>query len=269
MLVIITGKPGMGKTLTLTDYARQCFKEDNPPLKVWFTEKILRKKWTYVNKIYSDYPIILKYPSKKHRNDLNFNVYDESNNIVQTNVISSLQGRIFDLTLDNKFPTGSKFFFDEIQAKYDSMDYKEFPDSIAHFCQAHRHFDSDIFISSQSQSRIIKRLVVLAEEYQDIRSFRKIFGFAIVHIRKTWDMSANLENGLYNDNISDVEYVRRIFRIKKVGKMYDSKYLRFLQQDSKPYKSKMYNSLQLSRNQLLTNFFPTDEEKERIKKLPY
>ena len=112
MLIIITGKPGTGKTLTLTDYARQCFKEDNPPLKVWFTEKILRKKWNYVNHIYSDYPIILKYPSKKHRNSLNFNVLDESGNIIQCNAISSLQGRIFDLTLDNKFPTGQFEQFD-------------------------------------------------------------------------------------------------------------------------------------------------------------
>ena len=269
MLIILTGKPGTGKTLTMTDYARRYFKEDNPPLKVWFNEKIRRKKWVYKVRIYSDFPILFKAPRKKGKKASNFLVYDEVGNIIPVNYISSLQCRIFDLTLDNKFVDGAKFFFDEIQAKYDSMEYKDFPDSIAHYCQAHRHFDNDIYISSQSQSRIIKRLVVLAEEYQDIRSFRKILGFGIVHIRKTWDMSANLENGMYNDSLSDVEYTRKIFRIKKVGRMYDSKYLRFLQEDSKPYKSKMYNSLQLSKNQLLNSFFPTEEEKKRIKEMRY
>lgn len=82
-------------------------------------------------------------------------------------------------------------------------------------------------------------------------------------------MSANLENGMYNDSLSDVEYSRRIFRIKRVGRMYDSKYLRFLQEDSKPYKSRFYNSLQLSKSQLLDSFFPTEEEKNRIKNLRY
>ena len=213
MLIILTGKPGTGKTLTMTDYARRYFKEDNPPLKVWFTEKILRKKWVYKVRLYSDFPIVFKLSSKKAKKPSYFLVYDENNNIIPVPYVSSLQCRIFDLTLDNKFIEGAKFFFDEIQAKYDSMEYKDFPDSIAHYCQAHRHFDNDIYISSQSQSRIIKRLVVLAEEYQDIRSFRKLFGFAIVHIRRSWDMSANLENGMYNDSLSDVEYSRRILNI--------------------------------------------------------
>ena len=269
MLIIITGKPGTGKTLTMTDYAREYFKEDNPPLKVWFTEKILRKKWNYKVRIYSDFPILFKAPRKRHKKPSYFNVIDDSGVVTQVPYISSLQCRIFDLILDNKFQQGAKFFFDEIQAKYDSMEYKDFPDAIAHYCQAHRHFDNDIYISSQSQSRIIKRLVVLAEEYQDIRSFKKILGFGVVHIRRSWDMSANLENGLYNDNLQDIEYSRKIFRIKKVGKMYDSKYLRFLQEDSIPYKSKMYNSLQLSKQQLLNSFFPTEEEKKKIKELRY
>lgn len=253
----------------MTDYARKYFKEDNPPLKVWFTEKILRKKWVYKVRIYSDFPILFKQPRLKRKKPVIYDVYDENGDIIHLPCITALECRIFDLTLNNKFIDGAKFFFDEIQAKYDSMEYKDFPDAIAHYCQAHRHFDNDIYISSQSQSRIIKRLVVLAEEYQDIRSFRKLFGFGIVHIRRTWDMSANLENGMYNDSLTDVEYYRRIFRIKKVGKMYDSKYLRFLQQDSIPYKSRFYTSLQLSKQQLLNSFFPSDEEKERIKNMRY
>ena len=48
----------------------------------------------------------------------------------------------FDLTLNNKFKEGADFYIDEIQQKYDSMEYKDFPDSIAHYFQCHRHFDN-------------------------------------------------------------------------------------------------------------------------------
>ena len=112
MLIILTGKPGTGKTLTMTDYARRYFKEDNPPLKVWFTEKILRKKWVYKVRLYSDFPIVFKLPSKKAKKPSNFLVYDENNDIIQVPYISSLQCRIFDLTLDNKFIEGAKFFLE-------------------------------------------------------------------------------------------------------------------------------------------------------------
>lgn len=265
MLITLTGKPGTGKTLTMTSIAYKEFKNDNPPLKVWFTEKVKRKKWIYTIRQYSDYPIVFKRP-KKNKTYL---IYDENNEVHEVSHICSLKCRIFDLILDNKFIDGAKFYFDEIQAKYDSMEYKDFPDSIAHYCQAHRHFDNDIYVSSQSQSRIIKRILVLSEEYRDIQSFRKILGFGIVTIRRTWDMSASLENGTYNDKIADVDYFRKFFRLKKVGNMYDSKYLRYLQQDSKPYKSIMYNSLQLNKNDLLNSFFPSEIEKEHLKNMRY
>ena len=173
MLIILTGKPGTGKTLTMTSIAYKCFKEDNPPFRVWFREKILRKKWIYTIKEYSDFPIVFKRPKK---NKVYFYYY-ENGDIQSSQHLCSFKTRIFDLILDNKFIIGSTIFIDEVQAKYDSMEYKDFPDSIAHFCQAHRHFDMDIYISSQSQSRIIKRLLVLGEEYQDIQNFSKILKF--------------------------------------------------------------------------------------------
>ena len=265
MLVILTGKPGMGKTLTLTSIAYSNFKSKNPPLKVWFTEHILRKRWVYDLSEYSDFPIVFKRPKKGRI----FYYYDNNGDVVQSDCICSLKCRIFDLVLANKFRPNANFYFDEIQAKYDSMEYKDFPDAIAHYCQAHRHFDNNIYVSSQSQSRIIKRILVLAEEYWDIQSFRHFLGLGICSIRRSWEMSASLENGMINDEIADVDYFKKLFRIKKIGKMYDSKYLRFLQQDSKPYTSSMYNSLQLSKNDLLTSFFPTNEEKDRIKHLRY
>lgn len=265
MLITLTGKPGTGKTLTMTYFAYKNFKEDNPPLKVWFREKILRKKWIYILRQYSDYPIVFKRPKKNKK----YYYYDENGEIVESDRICSLKCRIFDLVLDNKFINGAKFYFDEIQAKYDSMEYKDFPDSIAHYCQAHRHFDNDIFVSSQSQSRIIKRILVLTEEYWNIQSFKKILGFGVCQIRQTWEMSASLENGAVNDNLIDVCYFRKLFRLKKIGSMYDSKYLRYLQQGSKPYKSTMYDSLQLDKTDLLNSFFPTQQEKEYLKNRRY
>ena len=171
MLITLTGKPGTGKTLTMTYIAYKNFKDKNPPLKVWFTEKIKRKPYIYNLSEYSDYPIEFKHPKKgKH-----YYFYNENGEVVQSDRICSLKCRIFDLILDNKFCDEANFYFDEIQAKYDSMEYKDFPDSIAHYCQAHRHFDNNIYVSSQSQSRIIKRIVVLSEEFWDIKNLTKIF----------------------------------------------------------------------------------------------
>lgn len=265
MLITLTGKPGTGKTLTLTSLAYKSFKESNPPILIWIKEKILRKKHVYIVNQYSDYPIIFK-KAKKNKKYLVSDGMSEPKEVEQ---ITSIQCRIFDLILDNKFCPNADFFFDEIQAKYDSMEYKDFPDSIAHYCQAHRHFNNNIYISSQSQSRIIKRLLVLSEEYWDIQSFRKIFGFAIVKIRKSWDMKANLENGIMSDNLVDVEYIRKIYRLKKVGNMYDSCYLKKLQENSREYPFRMFPSLQLSKNQLLNSFFPSNEERDYLKNMRY
>ena len=261
MLVLLFGKPGMGKTLNMTYIAYQNFKEKNPPFKVWFTEKILRKKYIYDLSEYSDYPIIFKKPKKNKI----YYYYDENNEVKSSTFLCSLKFRIFDLILDNKFKENANFYIDEIQLKYDSMEYKDFPDCIAHYCQAHRHFGNNIYINSQSQSRVIKRILVLAEEYREIRDFKIYFNrFARIRVRRSWDMSANLENGVMTDNIADVEYYQKFFRIKKYGNMYDSKYLRFLQKDSANYPSKMFNSLQLDKETLLNSFFPSDNERKAL-----
>ena len=265
MLVTITGKPGMGKTLLLTAVAIKNFKEKNPPLKVWFTEKILRKKWIYDLSEYSDYPICFKEKKKNKR----YYYYDENGDVQESDSLYSLKFRIFDLILDNKFKDHANFYIDEIQQKYDSMEYKDFPDSIAHYCQAHRHFDNNIYTNSQSQSRIIKRLLVLSEEYWEIRDFRKILGYGICHIRITWDMKANLENGLFNSDNIDEDSMRKILKLKKMGRSYDSKYLRELQKDSKLYKSTMYDSLLLDKDNLLYSFFPSKEERKHLEEMRY
>lgn len=263
-VIIIDGKPGMGKTLLLTWFGYKDFKQKNPPFKVWFTEKIKRKKWLYDNSIYSDFPILLKKPKKKKQ----YLVQDDFTGSLIVPFITSLECRLFDLYLENKFREKPLFLIDEVQQKYDSMDYKDFPDSIAHYFQLHRHFDANIVTNSQSQSRIPKRILVLGCEYWTITSFRLLFGFVIMHIRITYDMHNNLESNNGNTNVDYTER-RIIFRLKTIGSLYDSKYCRHLQDDSKPYKTKMYSSLDLSKQQLLYSFFPTNEEKEHLKNMRY
>ena len=249
----------------MVNIARKEFNKYNPPFKVWFTEKILRKRYVYTVLQYTDFPVLFKKPKKGKK----YYYYDEKGDVIGSDFIMSLRVRIFDLILTNRFPEGASFFFDEIQAKYDSMEYKDFPDSIAHYCQAHRHFTQDIYCSSQSQSRIIKRILVLSEEYWNVQSFKKFFGIAWVNIRCAWEMSANLESNVINEDFVDVDYFRYFFRLKKVGTMYDSKYLRYLQKDSVPYKSVMYSSLELTREDILKTFFPTEAEKNYLKNLRY
>lgn len=265
MLTLITGKPGMGKTLLMTSCCLKNFKKKNPPLKIWFIEKILRKKYIYDLSEYSDYPIILKQPKKNKK----YYYYDENDEVKESNILTSLQFRIFDLILDNKFKDNANFYIDEIQQKYDSMEYKDFPDCIAHYCQSHRHFDNNIYINSQSQSRVIKRILVLCEEYWEIRNFRKIFGYGVCSVRITWDMSANLENGHFGNTNIDEESMRRIVKLKKIGKSYDSKYLRELQKDAEHYKSNMYESTLLNKEILLNSFFPSKDERKRLEEMRY
>ena len=261
---IFDGKPGTGKTLLLTYFSYRDFNRKNPPLKVWFTEKILRKKYVYDFAEYSDFPILYKKPKKGRV----YYIYDDDNNIIPVPYISSLQCRLFDLFIDNKFRPNADFSFDEMQTKYDSMDYKEFPDCNAHYFQLHRHFDNNIRTCSQSQSRIIKRVLCLGEIYYSIISFKIIFGWVFIRVRISYDMHNSLENDTGNHFVEFEEKVFH-FRIKKIGSMYDSKYCRALQEGSKLYPSKMYDSLLLTKEQLLHNWFPTTEEKKRLKEMRY
>ena len=90
-VIIVDAKPGFGKTLLLTYFAYNNFRQKNPPLKVWFTEKIKRKKWVYDISEYSDFPIWFKKPRKRG----NFLVYNSSGVPVPVPYIMSLKCRIF------------------------------------------------------------------------------------------------------------------------------------------------------------------------------
>ena len=263
-VVIVDAKPGFGKTLLMTYFAYKNFKDKNPPLKVWFTEKIKRKKYIYDLSEYSDFPILLKRKKKKKK----YYYYDINGDILYSDSLYSLKFRIFDLYLGNKFLPNADFYIDEIQQKYDSMEYKDFPDSIAHYFQCHRHFNNNIYTNSQSQSRIIKRVLCLGEEYWSVESFKIRFGWCIMHVRISYDMHNNLESNS-DDYKVDCSHKRIIFKIKKIGSMYKSKYLENLQKDSSLYQTTMYDSLDLDKSQILHNFFPTFEERKALKERDY
>jgi hypothetical protein len=270
-VITITGRPGFGKTLNLTNECRINFKNDNPFLKRLWTEKILRKKYIYSLNDYSNYPILLK-ESKKPLYFLNDKgeietYFDEE---TKTYKIYSWQVRLFDMTIRYKYNETARFYIDEIQAMYDSMDYKDFPDCIAHFFQAHRHMEyNDIYVNSQSLSRIIKRVLVISEVYWNIQSFTKILGFCICSYRISWDLASGNETKVINEGIADIDYRTRIFRAKPVYKMYKTKYLKGLLEKAEMYPHKMWDSLIMHYDDIMNNFFPTDEEREELKKARY
>ena len=269
MLGSFHGRPGKGKTLKLVHEAYKKFKKDNPPFKVWFTEHILQRDYIYTLKVYSDFPIFFK-GKKFDKNTGDFipepkgkvyHFYNENGEIVSSKCISSIPVRLFDFNLTNRFLENSLILIDEIQLKYDSTDYNAFPDSIAHYLQIHRHLDLTVLYSSQSQSRVVKRAAVITEEYNDIKTFRKFFHWAFVRVRRSYEMNANLESNTKSDLVDEVDYFTCIINLKKVGSMYDSKYLRKLLSNTNYYKTHQYHSKLLDRDQLLYMFFPTNEER--------
>ena len=262
-LISLTGLPGKGKTLTMTRIAYEYFKKDNPPIKVWFTEKILRKDYVYYIREYTDYPVVFKEKRKKP-----YFYRDIMGNVKTSETLGTWNFRLFDLVLTNKFMKDAVFFVDEIQAKYDSMEYKDFPDSIAHYCQAHRHFGNDIYISSQSSSRIVKRLLLLSEEYWNIQEFHKFLGIIWLNIRITYELKDSREFSTMTEDKILVDYKTKIFTTK-MFKLYDDKYLRGLQESALNYVTSMYETKLMTKEKILYSFFPTEAEKNKINNLRY
>lgn len=67
---VITGPPGAGKTLNLTYFAIQSFKNNNTRLDLKSNNNV------YVNNVYSNYPILLKKSKKKFKVESNGELYD-------------------------------------------------------------------------------------------------------------------------------------------------------------------------------------------------
>ena len=233
MVTCISGIPGSGKNVRATYLAKKHFKKENSILR-----KLIRKllhQDTIVNNVYTTYPILLKKYSKKSKKK---NIY--SNKVT-----------IFDLIPDNRFKKNALIIIDETQAFYDSEEYKNFPKEIAVFNQFHRHFDiKDIYYISQHPSRIMKKLCILASEFDKIKTFINIplINIGFMHIVSYFERD---DYGKYHHpkkeaKTYDVKNHYKLFLTRNVFNSYDSKYLRVLNKDKPLYNKGEFDTLSLS-----------------------
>lgn len=210
----IHGIPGCGKTVSATSIALKHFKRTNSKLKQFI--RYLKKKDIYINNVYSNYPILL---NKRHK--------------IYSNIIS-----IDDLNNKYSFIKDSIIILDEVQAFYDSYrDFKKFPVSISSFFQMHRHFGiKDIYIIAQHPRRIISYIRDVISQYHRIKRFLKfrLLNVGFVIYRRSYEFED------FTDSFTrDKEEIKKleiktgfyIFKLKKVFKSFNSKYLNILNKD--------------------------------------
>lgn len=230
MITILSGIPGSGKNVIATRIALKHYKKTNSPIRR-LIRKIMHKD-TWVNNVYSTYPILLKKCKRKG------NIY--SNRVT-----------IYDLIPNNRFLDHAKIIIDETQAFYDSEEHKDFPKEIAIFNQFHRHFGiDDIYYISQHPSRIMKKLRILACEFDKIKTFIVIpfIKLSFMHIVRYFEFD---DYGKYNHpkkeaKTYDVKNKYCLFFARKVFKSYDSKYLKVLNNTKPLYDRGTFNSLELT-----------------------
>ena len=148
MISCISGLPGSGKNVYATYLAKKHFKRENNFFKR--LTRRLRHEPVYFNNVYSNYPILLN--GKKR---------------IYSRFVS-----IDDLDGSCSFLENALIIIDEVQADFDSDEYKNFPKRIATFNQFHRHFGiSDIYYISQHPDRIVKKLRDISCVFTKIQSF--------------------------------------------------------------------------------------------------
>lgn len=234
MIKYIGGIPGSGKNVISTKIALKHYKKTNSLLR-----RLIRKlfhKEVWINNVYSTYPILIK--KSKRKGDL------YSNRVT-----------IYDLIPDNRFKEHALIIVDEAQAFYDSEDHKEFPKEIAIFNQFHRHFDvDDIIYISQHPSRLMKKLRILACEFDKVKTFIVIpfIKIGFMHIVRYFEFD---DYGKYNHPKKevknyDVKNSYSLFYAGKIFKSYDSKYLRVLNNDKPLYDRGTFNSLSLTEKEI-------------------
>lgn len=276
---VITGPPGTGKTLTLTEMALEEFKNINKGIK--------RKDFIYYNSIFSNYPILLKKSKKKFRISNGWEVYDsipikrkkrengdEYFEICKEEEkeyygVFSNKIKLNDMRIKWKFTPMASFYIDEIQYIYDSMEYNDFPDCIAHFFQVHRHLDYNmIWTNSQSISRIIKRVLCVSEEFWNIinkKTFLKLWYRIDFAITTNIVASKTTENDLVDN--PNIEYYRKRFWCKKVNNAYLSKYLNELNNNLPIYNIEQWDSMLINKRDIIKGFIVSKEEKEELKRM--
>lgn len=233
MITCVNGIPGSGKNVLVTKICLHHYKKTNNSIRRLIRK--IKKEPIWINNVYSTYPILLK-KTKKEK--------------VYSNIVT-----IYDLVPSNRFLNHAVIVIDETQAFYDSEDHKEFPKEIAIFNQFHRHFDiDDIYYVSQHPSRIMKKLRILACEFDKIKRFICIpfIHLAFMHIVRYFEFD---DYGKYNHpkkeaKTYDVKNKYMLFFAGKVFKAYDSKYLKVLNIDKPLYNRGMFRKIDLSEKEI-------------------
>lgn len=284
---LVTAPPGKGKTLNLTKIAIDLYKQENNLL-----DRMKENYIHYVN-IYSNYPILLwfqkkpflvtrnegeiekslplKYVYNKELKQYMYVVCDEKD--CEVYGVFSNKISFTDMTLRYKFNYNSSFFIDEIQYIYDSQDYRDFPDAIAHFFQVHRHLNYNfIYTNSQSIARVIKRVLNVTEEFwnvYELKQYKLLPFLSKCSIKISYDIatSTNTENS--KKEIISCDYITQRFFNKRVYRGYCTKYLNALNDGLELYHNEGYNSLLISKKDIISNFNVSRETKEELLKLDF
>lgn len=284
---VLSAPPGHGKTLNMTRIAIKLFKEENPK------SKRIKNDYIFYNSIYSNYPILLWYQKKPFKyfsfggeikNSIPLKkVFDEElqqeyyaecpKEEAEKFGVFSNKVRFTDMRLKYNFGPEASFFIDELQYIYDSMEYKDFPDCIAHFFQIHRHLMYNmIYTNSQSLSRVIKRVLCVSEEFWNVVELKQYFLLPFlskVTFKITTDImySKNNENDLSEDMNAVYETVR--FFNKRVYNGYITRYLGELNKGLPAYNQGQYESLKMNKSDILKGFMISNQEKEELKSMVF
>lgn len=282
---VITAPPGQGKTLNMTRIAIRIFKEQNPIL------HRIKEKYIFYNSIYSNYPILVWYqkkpfnymlpngiekksvPIKKiYDEELDCSYYIECEDKEKEYYgMFSMKVKFTDMRLKYDFGKDASFFIDELQYIYDSMEYKDFPDCIAHFFQVHRHLSCNmIYTNSQSLSRVIKRVLCVSEEFWNVIELKQYLLLPFLSkttFKITTDIvgSKNNENDLKED--LSATYITDRFFNKRVYNGYITKYLGALKKDLPYYQCATYSSLKMDKKDIMKGFLISNQEKEELKEM--
>lgn len=232
MVIAVCGKPGSGKTLFATHMLKKAFRRENGVLSREFG------KGKFYNNVYSNYPVNL------HKN-------------IYSNKVNLLDFKEF-----HKWKMDSVIVLDEIQAYFDSIEFKKIPKNIAMNMQFHRHFGIDtIYFLSQDPSRIPKVFRVLAQEWYQIKYHVKIpfigvafFRYTIWNREEDYNFPSNLSRRERLNATYDYKNKWLFFRYKKVYKSYETKYMKSLVEDKNIFNNGVYVENELSLNDILTNF---------------
>lgn len=243
-VMIFSGLPGKGKTANATRLALKEFSKHNSFIFKFFynmnnkdlnIKEALKKdeikglKKLVVNKIYSNYPILLDQKKK-----------------IYSNIIKPL-----DLNMVYKLPKGSVVIFDEMQRYYDSREFKKFPRDVGTFVQHHRHADIKyIVFVTQHPRRLDNKIRDLAEIFRKYRVWFKFPLLPLVLVTYT-DYFEFEDYGLYNKvkkeyQTYDYKNGFRFMITKKLYNAYDNKYFKVIFNELDPINDVNFVSKELT-----------------------